>query len=180
MVVFLGFLVISYFTLGIYNDAQEEKDEEETIVVANVDYNEIVAFSYNYNEEEYDFVKSEEVWNYSQMTEFDVDEALVENMLSVTASLLAQEYFTDYESLETYGLDVPQKTISLTLSDGSAVKFLIGNYNEIMGYYYLMVEGDSNLYMVDDTLLSTFDVSYTNLEYIEETETEEVTESTEE
>lgn len=179
MVVFLGFLIVAYFALGAYNDAQANKDEDEkeTIVVTDLDVDEVVAFSYNYEEENNSFTKSEEVWNYDADAAFDVDESLIEDMISDACSITAQEYFDSYESLDNYGLDTPQQTVSMTFSDGSEVKLLLGDYNDIIGYYYLMVEGDDKLYLVNSTLANAIDVSYADLEYVvEETETEEVSE----
>lgn len=96
-------------------------------------------------------------------------------MLMVVCSLQAAEYHDAYESLDNYGLDTPQKVVYLTFSDGAKVKIQLGDYNDMVGYYYLMVEGDTNLYLVDGTFIDTFEVPYTSLEYIEE-ETEEETE----
>ena len=178
MLVLLGALIISYFTVAAYNEEQEKKDEKEPIVITSFDKSSVVAFSYDYEEENNSFTKVEDVWNYDADTAFDVDESLIESMLTTASDIQAEDYFSEYEALETYGFDAPQKSVTLTFSDGSAKKLMIGNYNDIIGYYYMMVEGDSNLYLVDDTLLNAFDVSYTELEYIEEV-TEEVTESTE-
>lgn len=177
MVVFLAFLIVAYIGLGVYNDAQAKKEEEEsTIVVTDFDSEDVVAFSYDYNDETYTFSKNEDVWTYDSKAGFDVDESLVESMLVVAGSLLGEDAITEYETVDTYGFDTPQKTVSLTMSDGSSIKIQVGDYNNIVGFYYLMVEGDSNLYLVDSTLLDTFEVSYTSLEYIEE-ETEETTET---
>lgn len=180
MVVFLVFLVIAYFALGSYNDSQAENDEEQskTIVVTDWKEEDVVAFSYNYEEESNSFTKSDGTWNYDADASFDVEESLVDAMISDACYLIAQDYFDAYESLDNYGLDAPQKTISFTFSDGSVKTLMIGDYNDMVGYYYLMVEGDSNLYLVDSTLLDAFEVSYADLEYVpEETGTEsEVTE----
>ena len=179
MIVFLGFLIISYFALGAYNDAQANKEEqEETIVVTDFDEENVVAFSYTYEEESNSFSKTDDVWSYDADATFDVDESIVDGMLSDVAYLTAQDYFDAYESLDNYGLDAPQMTVSMTLADGSTLKLMLGDYNDIVGTYYLMVEGDSNLYVVDSTLLDTFEVSYADLEYIVE-ETETVSEETE-
>ena len=181
MAAFLGFLIIAYFGLNVYNDAQAKKEEEEqTIVVTDFDYEDVVAFSYDYNDETYSFTKSGDVWSYDADAEFDVDESLVESMLAIAGSLLGEEMITEYEAVDTYGFDEPQKTVSLTMSDGSTVTIQAGDYNNMVGSYYLMVEGDGNLYLVDSTLLYTFEVSYTSLEYVEEETEVEVTEETEE
>lgn len=178
MAVFLGFLIVAYFGLDVYNDAQAKKEEEaNTIVVTDFDYTDVVAFSYDYNGVSYSFTKQDDVWNFDDNADFDVDESLVESMLTTAGSLLGEEEITDYESVDIYGFDDPQKTVSLTMSDGSTVTIQVGDYNDIVGYYYLMLEGDENLYLADSTLLYTFEVAYTELEYVEET-TEEVTEET--
>lgn len=174
MLVLLAFLIISYFIVGAYNDAQAEKEIKEDIVVTDFDSKTVVAFSYDYEKEMNSFTKLEDVWSYDKDPAFDVDESLIDEMLDIASNILAKDYFSEYETIETYGLDAPQKTVSLTFSDGSTMKLMIGDYNEIVGYYYLMVEGDSNLYLVDATLLDEFELSYADLEVIEE-----VTENTE-
>lgn len=181
MLIFLVFLVAAYFGLGAYNDAQAKKEEKEDIVVTAFDTKNIVAFSYHYEAEKNSFTKADDVWNYEADAAFDVDESLVEDMLATASNVLAEDYFSEYETIETYGLDAPQMTIRLSFSDGSSKQLLIGDYNDIVGYYYMMLEGDSNLYLVDGTLLSAFQVSYTELEFVEEetTDTTEVEETTE-
>lgn len=78
--------------------------------------------------------------------------------------------------MDTYGLDSPSKTITITLSDGSQKTIKIGAYNEILGFYYLLVEGDKHLYLVDSTIYDTFEISYADLEVVVEESTEEITE----
>lgn len=94
MATFLGFLIIAYFGLNVYNDAQAKKEEEEqTIVVTDFDYEDVVAFSYDYNNETYSFTKSGDVWSYDADAEFDVDESLVDSTLLYT-------FEVSYTSLE--------------------------------------------------------------------------------
>lgn len=181
MAVFLGFLIVSYFGLGAYNDAQskeEDENQKEPITVIDLDYNNVVAFSYNFEEESNSFTQKDDIWSYDADAAFDVDESMVATMLEDACELMAQDYYDAYESLDNYGLDAPQKTITMSFADGSVVKLKLGNYNDIVGYYYLMVEGDSNLYLVDSTLFDSFDVSYTDLEVVVE-ETETTSEETE-
>lgn len=181
MTVFLMFLIVAYIGLGAYNDAQEKKeDEENTILITDLAVEDIVAFSYDYNDETYSYTKTDDAWSYDSKPMIDLDESIIESMLATAGSLEGGDFFTAYESLDNYGLDSPQKTINLTLSDGTCVKIQLGDYNDMVGAYYLMVQGDSNLYLVDSTLLDAFEVSYSSLEYIEEeTETIESTEEVE-
>ena len=182
MEILLVFLIFAYVGLGAYNKNQTKNEEEnqETIQVTDLNVEDVVAFSYNYEEESNHFTKSDDVWSYDANADFDVEESLVEAMLADACNLIAQDYMENYEALDNYGLDEPQKTVSMTLSDGSTVLLQLGDYNDIMGYYYLMVEGDNNLYMVDSTLLDAFEVSYADLEHVaESTETTETVEETE-
>lgn len=175
MLVFLVVLVAAYIGIGIYNDTEAEKEEDDAIVIMNFELDDVVAFAYDYEDTNYMFSKSEETWIYDSNPDFDVDESLVESLLASVRYVLGEDAIMEYEEVGTYGLDTPQKTISFTFTDGSTKKVQIGNYNDMLGYYYLMIEGDDNLYLVDSTLLYAFEISYTDLEYIEE-ETEEVTE----
>lgn len=174
MLAFLGVLVIAYLALGAYNDAQANKEKEETekIVVTDLKYEDVVAFSYSYKEEKNRFTKSGEEWMYDADQGFDVDEAKIKDMLTNACKVTAEDYFDAYESLDNYGLDAPQCEVSLSFSDGSTITLQIGNYNEMVDYYYMMAEGDNNLYLIDVALYNAFSVSYSDLEYIvEETET---------
>lgn len=176
MVVFLAVLIAAYIGLGIYNDMEAKKEEEDAIIIMDFDYEDVIAFTYDYDDTTYTFSKSEETWTYDADTDFDVDESLVEEILASVSYILGEDAITEYEEVGTYGLDAPQKTISFTFTDGSTKKVQIGDYNEMLGFYYLMVEGDDNLYLTDSTLLNAFEFSYTSLEYIE-VETEEGTEA---
>lgn len=170
MLVLLGFLIIAYFALGAYNDAQENKEQEETetITVTDLKYEDVIAFSYHYKEENNSFIKSGEEWMYDADQSFDVDETKIEDMLSAACKVKAEDYFDAYESLDNYGLDEPQCVINISFTNGSTVKLQIGNYNDMVGYYYMMKEGDNNLYLIDVALYNAFSVSYTDLEYIVE------------
>ena len=104
-----------------------------------------------------------------------MDESSIISMLNIAGSLLGEEQMSEYASLDTYGFDSPAKTIKLTLTDGTVLTIKVGDYNEIVGFYYLVVEGDDNLYLVDGTIYDTFEVSNADIEVLEE-ETEENTE----
>lgn len=182
MATFLIFLVAAYFGLNTYNNAQKENSETEgtqSFTLTDWNYEDIESFSYDYKEEKNSFTKTEDVWNYDSDASFDAEESTINAMLRVACTLTAQGYFDAYESLDNYGLDAPQITVSMSFADGSVVKILLGDYNDITEQYYLMIEGDSNLYVTDSRLLDAFGVSYEELEVIVE-ETETVSEETEE
>lgn len=175
---FLVFLAIAYFGLKSYNDAETKKEEEaSTIYVTNFTSDEVDAFSYDYSGVTYSFTKEDSEWIFEGDASLNIDETIIHSMLAIAGNVLAQNEAAEYETLDTYGLQTPAKTISITKTDGTMIILKIGNYNEMLDGYYLIIDGIETLYVVDDSLLSTFEVSYTSLEYVEE-ETES-TESTE-
>lgn len=182
------FLLLAYFGLQNYNNIEAQKEEENnTIVITEFESDEVSAFSYDYDGENYSYTKKEDEWLYDGDSTLDMEETLIISMLDTAGSLLGEEIISEYDSLDTYGLENPSKTITVTLTDDTQITIKVGAYNDIVGYYYLLVEGDNNLYLVDSTILYTFEVSYTELEYVEEVEaaeesteniSEEVTEET--
>lgn len=177
----LAVCLLAYFGIGCYNDWQEEKEADESansiVTVINYDYEDITAFSYLYEDVTYSYTKDGDTWVYDGDTTLDMDESEVKSLLYYARIVSADEMLTEYEDLSNYGFDKPQNTITLTVS-GEEVILQIGDYNDMVGLYYLIVEGDSNLYMIDSSLISNFKVTYEDLEYVpEETETETETET---
>ena len=48
----------------------------------------------------------------------------------------------------------------------------IGNYNDMLGKYYLKMEGDDNVYLIDSGIPNAFSVQPESMAAQEETETE--------
>lgn len=180
MLAVLLFLIAAYFGLELYNNQLAEEEQGETIYITSFSSQEICAFSYDYEEQQYSFTKTEDVWSYDGDTSVDLDESEVESLILKAGAIIGAEALTEYESPETYGLESPQKTVTFTLTDGTVMTIKIGDYNDMLGYYYLMIDGKDILYMADSTLLDIFDVSYEDWIYVEEvTEDTEVTEELE-
>lgn len=169
MVISLVFLLAAYLGIDIYNEKQAEKEETEKIYLTDFDSQDISAFSYSYNGTQYSYTKTEDEWAYDGDTSIDMDESAIETLLVDVEMLQAADAITEYESLDTYGLDEPSQTISFTFTDETVFTIKIGDYNDMVGYYYMMIEGNDTLYMGDSTLLDIFEVSYEDLVYVEET-----------
>ena len=177
LVVLFVFLLVSYITLQTYSEKEAEMETEENIfVITEFTADEVVSFSYDYEGMTYAYTLDGDAWLYDGNPELDMEENSILSILNVAGSLLGQQKVSEYEALDTYGLDSPSKTITITLSDGSQKTIKIGAYNEILGFYYLLVEGDEHLYLVDSTIYDTVEISYADLEVVVEESTEEITE----
>ena len=162
-IVFLVLLIILVIYVILINhnktvEKQEELQKEaETISIMNINVEDIVSFSYNYDETTYSYTKTNETWIYDDDTSLDLNEATIDDMLTTATNLTTQQSISDYDSLDAYGFLEPEKIITFeTKTETYTLK--IGAYNEIVGWYYLVKEGDSILYLVDSEILSAFDV----------------------
>ena len=106
---------------------QEESEAENQVMVAKLDVDSIDSFSYMVDGITYSYLKKVE----------------------------AEEALTDYDDLSDYGLDSPQNSITVTCGETSKT-FAIGDYNEMLAEYYLKVDGDDSVYLVDSTLMNAF------------------------
>ena len=106
---------------------QEESEAENQVMVAKLDVDSIDSFSYMVDGITYSYQKNGE----------------------------AEEALTDYDDLSDYGLDSPQNSITVTCGETSKT-FAIGDYNEMLAEYYLKVDGDDSVSLVDSTLLNAF------------------------
>lgn len=172
----LAVCLLSYFGISYHNDLQEQKEAEEeqknTIYVTDFGYDEVTAFSYVYEDVTYRYTKDGDNWLYDGDTALDMEESLFTTMLYYAGSITAEEKLTEYEELSSYGFDEPSNVITFKVN-GEDLVLKIGAHNEMLDLYYMLVEGDNSLYLVDDTWFTYFEKTYEDLEYVpEETETE--------
>lgn len=174
LVILVGVLAVcllGYFGIGYYNDRQAEKEAEknaqEIIYVTDFDYADVTAFSYIYEDVTYSYTKNGEDWFYDGDTSLDMDESEVKTILYYVGCVVAEEKLTEYSDLSTYGFEEPTNIITVMVN-GEELVIKIGAKNEMLDLYYLIVEGDSNLYLVDDTLSGYLEITYEDLEYVPE------------
>lgn len=183
LIVLLVLLIGVYGLVQLLVSQKEKKQEEEanaalsTVVDANV--SKITEFSYQVDDTTYTYQKDGEEWICTNDASIDLDESQVETLLSNLSGVTTDTAFTDYESLEDYGLTEPENTITFT-EDGTKTTLYLGEYNGMLQKYYLKAEGKEEVYMLDGTLWSAFSVTPDSMEQeVEETESTESTESTE-
>ena len=58
----------------------------------------------------------------------------------------------DCQNMSRFGLDKPQATITIKAHSGAEVTFHIGNETLTKDYYYMSVEGETTVYLIDDML----------------------------
>jgi len=72
---------------------------------------------------------------------------------SVTATSKIEE---DPERLSDYGLDEPRFTLTVSFTDGSATRILVGNETPVRNYYYAITDQDNTVYTIGNYLTTLF------------------------
>lgn len=115
------------------------------------------------------------VWTEASIPEEPIQQESVNMLLSEIDNITTSETVIESpEDLSQYGLDEPFRTITATLSDGTAVTIHAGAKSNLLSKYYVKTEGSETVYMVDSYIVEDF--AKTPQELIEEETTE--TEST--
>lgn len=177
MIIVLCILVLG---VGGYMAAKNMPKEDETTVVSenhtvtNVAQDDVVEMTYLYEGSIIELVKENDVWKSKEDKSLTLNQTQIETMLGYVCSISTDTVIPDPESLAEYGLTNPTNTICLTLSDGSIVQVLIGDYLDITGENYILLAGDAQVYTVSSYIATSFEKSLDDLIEVVEEEDEEL------
>lgn len=183
MLLLLVLLIAAYFGVRYYNDAKEQEEsaelEKSKIKITDFAVEDINYLSYDVDGTVYSYEKNGDSWSWEEDATIDLEESQIETMLQSVASLDAAEQLSEYTVVADYGLENPEKTITIGTGD-ETVTLYIGSKNEITGKYYLMRQDADTVYLVDKDLTGTFSKLPQDMQVQEEeTETEIETEASE-
>lgn len=180
IVVALVLLVAALFGLKFYNKKNEEKqtaaDEAARVYASQTTSDAITALSWEYNGETIHLTKTDDTWTCTEQPDRTLDTDQVTTLLDAVASLEATQQVENPEDDAIYGLDNPTNIITYMTSDGTTT-LILGNENNITGGNYLKNSDNDNIYLVDTSLVTTFDCDVSTLEKTEESETSETAET---
>ncbi|MBQ8562547.1 MAG: DUF4340 domain-containing protein [Firmicutes bacterium] len=169
------------------SDAQEGSGSEtECKVLLSFEVEEAQRLAWSYEGESgtetWMLEKRDDTWIWPENEEMVLDQEAVENLLLTIGNLSVDSVFSvDEEAdLADYGMDEPLSTITVEFSQDSGVEpvvLLTGDYNNTAYGYYTMVEGGPVIGLTDGSHTELFMQTPENLKYVEEEETESVTET---
>lgn len=164
--VLLVLCVGAYFFLKNEKQNQQKKEEEaaqeEEIPVISIDTASITGFSYVQEGEALSFVKQDKAWICEQYPETDLDESMIETMLSNVGDVKASRKLDGVDDLAAYGLDEPQNTITIQTGEDT-VTFYVGSYNQTVYCYYFKMQADTAVYTMQSGLCTAFDKTLDDL-----------------
>ena len=173
LVAVLAVLAAAVPAIRLYTEKQEEKDaeaanaEQESKVLVDAAYEDVLKFSYDYEGKNYAFEKTEDTWYAAEDHTQNIREYSMENILSGVTPLFVQQTIEDVTDFSQYGLDQPERTITFETASASYILY-VGDYNSLTGTYYVSLPSEARVYVVEQTVITRFNQTYEDV-----TETEE-------
>ena len=159
----LAVLTTAFFVI---KNLTKEEEKQGPVTVSQTPVKDIEGITYRCEAtkgEPISLVREKDIWYYEKDKEFPLDQVFVTNTMAVSAaeavSKAERTIENPEEDLSQYGLDQPVLTVILKKITGDEVKLNVGSYNAGVEGYYLQVEGDQKLYLIDATMVFAFDVS---------------------
>ncbi len=163
-------LLIGYELLDVWQEHQEEKETEtETEEIAITDFisSEVTAYHYKNGEYEIGFTINGTDYINSEESAFPVNKTTVATQILTISNLQALQIVTNTDKSE-FGLDDPEITITVLLSDGRERNFYVGDRALFEdGYYVLDVENDV-IYLAEEAVYTEFTEEWSALLAMEE------------
>lgn len=165
----LAALCLVYGGVSRYMDQSEKKAEqkEEAAKVYMTDISDISAVSYDYQGQKLSFTKKDGTWKYDGDDLFPVKQEKLEALATTVSKLEALRKLEGGDSLASYGLDTPAKTVEAAGEDGTKTEILLGTAAGD-GDYYAMVQGEDIPYLISSSLFSETDIGLEALQALEE------------
>lgn len=130
-----------------------DDEEEEGTVILSIDSGDVTEISWTIEGEQLEFMRSEDGWTYTKDSEFPVNTAALELVLSALNEITSSKTIEAVTDMSEYGLDAPAYII--TVDETETYEILIGNETSMGGEYYLSI-GDGNVYLVDSSVPESF------------------------
>lgn len=130
----------------------EQPEEEQTVTVFSLDLETVTSLSWEYSEE-LAFDKTEDGWTYRENSAFPVEESYLKTILESLTEVESYKTIETVENWDTYGLEIPVCTISVTTDQ--TYELGIGIETSLGGQRYFSI-GDGKAYLVDSSLLEPF------------------------
>lgn len=137
---------------------EEETLEEETFPVTQIDSSKVKEIGIIGREETVNLIKEGQEWkcreeasSEASSEEVSIDSSLVEDFLTKASQITASEKIEDVTDLAQYGLKEPAVNITLQWDDNMYI-IKLGDYNSIIGSYYLSLNEEMVVYTVDGSV----------------------------
>lgn len=145
---------------GYLKNAPDEEGEvkEESYSALAIDSSQVTDIGLIGSKGNINLVRTGEGFQSTEDESLAIDDSAVELFLSDACSITASMKIEDVEDMAQYGLDAP--SVNLTLQwDNNMYTVKLGDYNSIIGGYYLNVNDENTVYVVSSSVYYALDKS---------------------
>lgn len=157
-------LLGGYFALDFLPETSGEEEETpvETVEITEFTAEDIAYYCYRNAEYELGFYVTEDGYVHYQDAAFPANEASVKGQLSALGNLTAIQLVEGTDKAE-YGLDTPEITVAVSLTDGTQRTFLIGDSALFEDAEYVLDVEMDRIYLVGSSFSSQFSCSWSSM-----------------
>lgn len=153
-------LVIIYSVMFYYSTEDNgSSDGAEFIQVFATPRDDVVQILWTYKGHDYSIKRDSKSsdWYCPDRSDVLINQNEASTMLACVYSVIADSDFNPSgNSLDEYGLETPEVSVTITLTDGSLHSFGMGSYNSFSSSYYMSYSGSDNIYLTSDPMTSKF------------------------
>ncbi len=153
----VGFLAARFYANA---EEEKEKEKEEGIYTAlsfektNLRQLSIVGekgeLALTYDGSSWSFVNDIDAEEETK-TSYEVNSSVANEILERLASLTSSNEVDHVTDMESYGLDAPVLTVTITLQDETQHTVEVGSRNEMISAYYIRVDDGDTVYTLSDS-----------------------------
>lgn len=133
-------------------DPSAQEDVVSTTTIFTLDADAVTSVQWEYSET-LAFDKEGDTWVYRDNSKFPVESSYLDAIFEALSSVDSYKTIENIENWDTYGLEIPVCTISVTA--GETYDLAIGIETTMGGQRYFSI-GDGKAYLVDSTILEPF------------------------
>lgn len=163
----------AFAALRLYKENMpEEESAMESYSAVSIDGSQITDIGIIGNDGNVNLIKEGDTWKCMDDEEFTIDGSLVKNFLTDASEITASARIENVEDMSEYGLDNP--SVNLTLRwENNMYTIKLGDYNSIISGYYLNVNDEAAVYVVDSSVYYSLNKSADDFRLTEVEEVEE-------
>ena len=131
--IILLILLVTIYILLVKQNEKASAEGEETIKVLDVTSENVKSVKLVLDKKEEIFSRHEDTWTLMSDSDFNVDSAQLDSLVSSLTGLSASRLLEDVSDLSQYGLEQPAQTIVLTDGNGKEYTICFGDSNDVTG-----------------------------------------------
>ena len=129
---------------------QDNEEQQEEVTATQIPEDEITEIEIIQSDDTITLTREKDGWSFEEGSQEMVDEAKVTTFLDNLCELKADQKIDVEAAMEDYGISDASTVITLQLENDMYV-FRLGDYNFMVGGYYVNVNDDKEVYLVDSS-----------------------------